>query len=148
MKKVKSYNNFVNESLITEIIDPITLTFAIAGIGIAFGPEIMKAYRSRKISNADLKDLTKMLSKAKAKAKKYERQGLDHDSAEAQSEVDHIEARIDDLRGEMSNHDEIIKDFEKDKKTHKELEQELKDVDPEVLRKALRNAKKEASKLK
>ena len=121
MKKVKSYNNFVNESLITEIIDPITLTFAIAGIGIAFGPEIMKAYRSRKISNADLKDLTKMLSKAKAKAKKYERQGLDHDSAEAQSEVDHIEARIDDLRGEMSNHDEIIKDFEKDKKTHKEL---------------------------
>jgi predicted nuclease with TOPRIM domain len=148
MKKVKSYNNFVNESLITEIIDPITLTFAIAGIGIAFGPEIMKAYRSRKISNADLKDLTKMLSKAKAKAKKYERQGLDHDSAEAQSEVDHIEARIDDLRGEMSNHDEIIKDFEKDKKTHKELEQELKGVDPEVLRKALRNAKKEASKLK
>jgi predicted nuclease with TOPRIM domain len=148
MKKVKSYNNFVNESLITEIIDPITLTFAIAGIGIAFGPEIMKAYRSRKISNADLKDLTKMLSKAKAKAKKYERQGLDHDSAEAQSEVDHIEARIDDLRGEMSNHDEIIKDFEKDKKTHKELEQELKDVDPEVLRKALRDAKKEASKLK
>jgi len=89
-----------------------------------------------------------MLSKAKAKAKKYERQGLDHDSAEAQSEVDHIEARIDDLRGEMSNHDEIIKDFEKDKKTHKELEQELKDVDPEVLRKALRDAKKEASKLK
>ena len=148
MKKVKSYNNFVNESLITEIIDPITLTFAIAGIGIAFGPEIMKAYRSRKISNADLKDLTKMLSKAKAKAKKYERQGLDHDSAEAQSEVDHIEARIDDLRGEMSNHDEIIKDFEKDKKTHKELEQELKDVDPEVLRNALRDAKKEASKLK
>jgi len=148
MKKVKSYNNFVNESLITEIIDPITLTFAIAGIGIAFGPEIMKAYRSRKISNADIKDLTKMLSKAKAKAKKYERQGLDHDSAEAQSEVDHIEARIDDLRGEMSNHDEIIKDFEKDKKTHKELEQELKDVDPEVLRKALRDAKKEASKLK
>tara|TARA_Y100000389_G_C17051681_1_gene313073 strand:+ start:39 stop:485 length:447 start_codon:yes stop_codon:yes gene_type:complete len=148
MKKVKSYNNFVNESLITEIIDPITLTFAIAGIGIAFGPEIMKAYRSRKISNADLKDLKKMLSKAKAKAKKYERQGLDHDSAEAQSEVDHIEARIDDLRGEMSNHDEIIKDFEKDKKTHKELEQELKGVDPEVLRKALRNAKKEASKLK
>ena len=148
MKKVKSYNNFVNESLITEIIDPITLTFAIAGIGIAFGPEIMKAYRSRKISNADLKDLTKMLSKAKAKAKKYERQGLDHDSAEEQSEVDHIEARIDDLRGEMSNHDEIIKDFEKDKKTHKELEQELKDVDPEVLRKALRDAKKEASKLK
>lgn len=148
MKKVKSYNNFVNESLITEIIDPITLTFAIAGIGIAFGPEIMKAYRSRKISNADLKDLKKMLSKAKAKAKKYERQGLDHDSAEAQSEVDHIEARIDDLRGEMSNHDEIIKDFEKDKKTHKELEQELKGVDPEVLRKALRDAKKEASKLK
>jgi len=148
MKKVKSYNNFVNESLITEIIDPITLTFAIAGLGIAFGPDIMKAYRSRKISNADLKDLRKMLSKAQAKFKKYTRQGLDHDAAEAQSEVDHIEARIDDLRGELSNHDEIIKDFEKDKKTHKELEQELRDVDPEVLRKALRNAKIEASKLK
>jgi len=148
MKKVKSYNNFVNESLITEIIDPITLTFAIAGIGIAFGPEIMKAYRSRKISKADLKDLTKMLSKAKAKAKKYDRQGLDHDAAEAQSEVDHIEARIEDLRNEMGNHDEIIKDFEKDKKTHKELEQELKDVDPSVLRRALRDAKKESSKLK
>lgn len=148
MKKVKSYNNFVNESLITEIIDPITLTFAIAGLGIAFGPDIMKAYRSRKISNADLKDLRKMLSKAQAKSKKYTRQGLDHDAAEAQSEVDHIEARIDDLRGEISNHDEIIKDFEKDKKTHKELEQELKDVDPKVLRKALKNAKIEASKLK
>ena len=148
MKKVKSYNNFVNESLITEIVDPITLTFAIAGLGIAFGPDIMKAYRSRKISNADLKDLRKMLSKAQAKSKKYTRQGLDHDAAEAQSEVDHIEARIDDLRGEMSNHDEIIKDFEKDKKTHKELEQELKDVDPKVLRKALKNAKIEASKLK
>lgn len=148
MKKVKSYNNFVNESLITEIIDPITLTFAIAGIGIAFGPEIMKAYRSRKISKADLTDLTKMLSKAKAKAKKYDRQGLDHDAAEAQSEVDHIEARIEDLRNEMGNHDEIIKDFEKDKKTHKELEQELKNVDPNVLRRALRDAKKEASKLK
>tara|TARA_B100000768_G_scaffold47352_1_gene46187 strand:- start:6937 stop:7383 length:447 start_codon:yes stop_codon:yes gene_type:complete len=148
MKKVKSYNNFVNESLITEIIDPITLTFAIAGIGIAFGPDIMKAYRSRKISNADLKDLKKMLSKAQAKSKKYTRQGLDHDAAEAQSEVDHIEARIEDLRGELNNHDEIIKDFEKDKKTHKELEKELQDVDPDVLRRALRDAKKEASKLK
>lgn len=148
MKKVKSYNNFVNESLITEVIDPITLTFAIAGIGIAFGPEIMKAYRSRKISKADMKDLVKMLSKAKAKAKKYERQGLDHDAAEAQSEVDHIEARIEDLRNDIGNHEEVIKDFEKDKKTHKELEQELKDVDPSVLRKALRDAKKEASKLK
>lgn len=148
MKKVKSYNNFVNESLITEIIDPITLTFAIAGIGIAFGPDIMKAYRSRKISNADLKDLKKMLSKAKAKMKKYTRQGLDHDAAEAQSEVDHIEARIEDLQGELNNHDEIIKDFEKDKKTHKELEKELQDVDPDVLRRALRDAKREASKLK
>lgn len=148
MKKVKSYNNFVNESMVNEVIDPITLTFALAGVGIAFGPQIMKAYRSRKISKADLKDLKKMLSKAKAKAKKYERQGLDHDAAEAQSEVDHIEARIEDLNREMGNHEEIIKDFEKDKKTQKELEQELKGVDPDVLRTALRNAKRDASKLK
>lgn len=148
MKKLKSYNNFVNESMVNEVIDPITLTFALAGVGIAFGPQIMKAYRSRKISKADLKDLKKMLSKAKAKAKKYERQGLDHDAAEAQSEVDHIEARIEDLNREMGNHEEIIKDFEKDKKTQKELEQELKNVDPDVLRTALRNAKRDASKLK
>lgn len=148
MKKIKSYNNFVNESMVNEVIDPITLTFALAGVGIAFGPQIMKAYRSRKISKADLKDLKKMLSKAKAKAKKYERQGLDHDAAEAQSEVDHIEARIEDLNREMGNHEEIIKDFEKDKKTQKELEQELKGVDPDVLRTALRNAKRDASKLK
>ena len=148
MKKIKSYNNFVNEALITEVVDPITLAFAIAGVGIAFGPEIMKAYRSRKISKADMKDLKKMLSKAKAKAKKYERQGLDHDAAEAQSEVDHIEARIEDLSIEMDSHAEIIKDFERDRKTQKDLEQELKDVDPEVLKRALRDAKKEASKLK
>lgn len=148
MKKVKSYNGFVNESLITEIIDPITLTFALAGVGIAFGPQIMKAYRSRKISNADLKDLKKMLAKSKSKVTKYERQNLKHDAAEAQAEVDHITARIEDLQGEMSSHDDIIKGFEKDKKTHKELERELKDVDPDVLRKALKNAKKEASKLK
>jgi hypothetical protein len=120
MKKIKSYNNFVNESLITEVIDPITLAFAIAGVGIAFGPEIMKAYRSRKISKADMKDLKKMLSKAKAKAKKYERQGLDHDAAEAQSEVDHIEARIEDLNRELDSHAGVIKDFEKDRKTQKE----------------------------
>lgn len=148
MKKIKSYNNFVNEALITEVVDPITLAFAIAGVGIAFGPEIMKAYRSRKISKADMKDLKKMLSKAKAKAKKYERQGLDHDAAEAQSEVDHIEARIEDLSKEMDSHQEIIKDFERDRKTQKDLEQELRDVDPEVLKRALRDAKKEASKLK
>jgi len=152
MNKIKSYNDFVNESkskhLITEAIDPITLVFAIVGLGIAFGPGIMKAYRSRKISNADLKDLKKMLSKSSAKFKKYTRQGLDHDAAEAQSEVDHIEARIKDLQGDLNTNDEIIRDFEKDKKTHNELEQELMNIDPDVLRKALINARKEASKLK
>ena len=148
MKKIKSYKNFTNETLITEFVDPITLAFAIAGVGIVFGPELMKAYRSRKISNADMKDLKKMLSKAKAKAKKYERQGLDHDAAEAQSEVDHIEARIEDLSREMDSNEDIIKNFEKDKKTQKDLQQELKNIDPEILKRALKDAKKEASKLK
>jgi predicted RNase H-like nuclease (RuvC/YqgF family) len=148
MKKIKSYNNFTNETLITEFVDPITLAFAIAGVGIAFGPQLMKAYRSRKISKANMKDLKKMLSKAKAEVKKYERQGLDHDAAEAQSEVDHIEARIEDLSREMDSDETIIRNFEKDKKTQKDLEQELKNVDPEILKRALKSAKKEASKLK
>jgi|TARA_B110000977_G_C10916471_1_gene431329 hypothetical protein len=148
MKKLKSYNKFINESIINEFIDPITLTFALAGVGIAFGPQIMSAYRSRKISKADMEDLLKMLAKAKAKAKKYERQGLDHDAAEAQADVDHIEARIETLKTDLNSHEEVISDYEKDKKTQKELEAELKELDPSILRKALSNAKKEASKLK
>jgi hypothetical protein len=48
----------------------------------------------------------------------------------------------------MDSHAGVIKDFERDRKTQKELEQELSGVDPEVLKRALRDAKKEASKLK
>ena len=70
MQKIKDYNSFLNEQAINEFIDPITLAFALAGIGIAFGPEIATAYKNRKISKSSLKELIKLKSEAIAKVKK------------------------------------------------------------------------------
>jgi hypothetical protein len=146
MKKIKGYNQFLNEAMINEFVDPITLAFAIAGIGIAFGPQIKNAYMNRKISKANLKELEKLKKKAEAKVKKLERQGLDHHAAEAQEKVDQIQAQIESLIDKQETENKIISDFEKNSRTRKDLEQELATMDSDELAKILRAAKKEAKR--
>ena len=146
MKKIKDYNQFVNEGMINEIVDPITLAFAIAGIGIAFGPQIKKAYMNRKIAKASLKELLKLKKKAEAEVKKLERQNLDHHAAEAQERVDQIDAQIENLKMTQKDDDQLISDFERDSRKRKELESELASLDRRELSNLISQAKKEVRK--
>lgn len=146
MKKIKDYNQFVNEGMINEFVDPVTLAFAIAGIGIAFGPQIKKAYMNRKIAKASLKELLKLKKKAEAEVKKLERQNLDHQAAEAQERVDQIDAQIESLKTTQKDNDQLIYDFERDSRQRKELENKLADLDSRELSNLLSQAKKEVRK--
>ena len=146
MKKIKDYNQFVNENMINEFVDPITLAFAIAGIGIALGPQIKKAYMNRKIAKASLKELLKLKKKAEAEVKKLERQNLDHYAAEAQERVDQIVAQIENLETTQKEDDRIISDFEKDSMKRKELENELAQLDRRELSNLISQAKKDVRK--
>lgn len=146
MKKIKDYNQFVNEGMINEIVDPVTLAFAIAGIGIAFGPQIKKAYMNRKIAKASLKELLKLKKKAEAEVKKLERQNLDHHAAEAQERVDQIAAQIENLETTQKDDDRIISDFERDSRKRKELEAELAQLDSRELSNLISQAKKDVRK--
>jgi len=146
MKKIKDYNQFVNEGMINEFVDPVTLAFAIAGIGIAFGPQIKKAYMNRKIAKASLKELLKLKKKAEAEVKKLERQNLDHHAAEAQERVDQIAAQIENLETTQKDDDRIISDFERDSRKRKELEAELAQLDSRELSNLISQAKKDVRK--
>ncbi len=146
MKKIKDYNQFVNEGMISEFVDPVTLAFAIAGIGIAFGPQIKKAYMNRKIAKASLKELLKLKKKAEAEVKKLERQNLDHHAAEAQERVDQIAAQIENLETTQKDDDRIISDFERDSRKRKELEAELAQLDSRELSNLISQAKKDVRK--
>ena len=150
MAKFKTYNQFVNEQndIINEFMNPITLAFAIAGIGIAFQSDISAAYRRRKVSKAGLKELKYLLAKAESRVKKLERKGDGMGAAEAQEEVENIEARIKSMSNDYNAEEEIINNFEKDKKTRKELEDELRKLDAAELKRTIQLAKKNSRDLK
>jgi hypothetical protein len=152
MARIKTYNQFINESLniqlINEFVDPITLVFALGAIGIAFGSNIKAAYQKRKISKANLKELKLLLAKAEAKVKKSEKRGDSYHAEEAQEEVDNIKAHINSLSSEFDSYEQTIKDFESDEKTRKDLEEELKRLDNATLKRAINVANKEARGLK
>lgn len=148
----KTYNQYTNESLneqlINEFVDPITLVFAVGAIGIAFGSDIMAAYKSRKIAKADIVELKRMLATAKAKLKKFERSGDINNASKTEEEIYRIKDQIDNISSEYTSQEKIIKDFESDKKTRKNLEEELKRLDNATLKRALSVANKEARGLK
>jgi len=145
MQKIKDFNSFLNEKAINEFIDPVTLAFALTGIGIAFGSDIVNAYKNRKISKASLKELIKLKSKAEAKVKKYERIGDEYAAAEAQEEVDKIQAQIVSISRNYEKEEETIKDFERDKSTRSKFEDDLRSMDNEQLIQIIKKAKKDSS---
>lgn len=146
--KIKNYQGFVNENMINEFLDPVTLVFALAGIGIAFGSEIAEFYRNRKIAKSSLKDLYLLKSKAEAKVKKYQARENKHAEAEAQEQLDLIQAQIDSKLREFQEADDKIKEFEKDKKAQKELKSELEDMDSRSLKQVIRTAKQDSRSVK
>ena len=148
MARIKTYNQYTNESLneqlINEFVDPITLAFAVGAIGIAFGSDIMAAYKGRKIAKADIKELKRMLATAESKFKKFERRGDINNASQAEEEIYRIKDQIDSISSEYTSQEKIIKDFESDKKTRKDLEEELKRLDNATLKRAINVANKEA----
>ena len=152
MARIKTYQQYTNESLneqlINEFVDPITLAFAVGAIGIAFGSDIMAAYKSRKIAKADIKELKRMLATAEAKLKKFERRGDINNASQTEEEIYRIKDQIDSISSEYVSQEKIIKDFESDEKTRKDLEEELKRLDNATLKRAINVANKEARDLK
>ena len=151
MPRIKTYNEFVNEnkdSAINEVVDPITLAFALGAIGIAFAGNIKTMYTNRKIAKADLSDLKKLLARETASFKKHTRDRNDHAASEAQENIDNIQSRIDSLSDEHDEHNKSIKSYEKDKSIKSDLYDELMALDDKTREAVLKAAKKDVKLLK
>ena len=143
MRKIKSYDRFVNEKMINEFLDPITLAFALGAIGIAFASNISDAYKRNKIAKGSIRELILLKSKADAKVKRFNKTGQEGYAAKFQEESDAIQAQIDSLQSGYKNDEDIINDFEKDKNQRAELERQLKMLDDKALTDVINTAKKE-----
>ena len=89
--------------------------------------------------------MNRLKARAAAKVKKYERTGDEYAAAEAQEELDKIQAQIDNIQSNYDTDQRTVNDYEKDKKTRSELEDELKRLNNDELMDAIRKAKRESS---
>lgn len=141
--KTQKFEDFSKYKMINEIVDPITLSLALATLGFTVGSMLIDMHKEKKVMSMGLEDLKKEKKDLENDLYKALKKDQLYKSEKIQDDIDEIDFRISQLEDDMSKKQDMIS--KEERRIKRDLRDNVKSIDRKDISKAIRSAKDQAN---